>query len=225
MTEIKKIQLEVEKYCLSKNNKIPDSWMFEEKDDKFFYIEKSTGKKRYGVIKNCEYCERKFLARNSWSKSITVCSNFCGTAKRVKKVEISCSWCKKTILKTPSKLKNSKHNLYFCDRVCKENAQSIGGIEKIQPNHYKDGSASYSARAFKHYGKKCCDCNISFKVFLEVHHIDGNRNNGDISNLEVVCLIHHQLRHMRLENKKWIVDFHYLTPRDKLDELKKLLLM
>ncbi len=46
-----------------------------------------------------------------------------------------------------------------------------------------------------------------------------------LKNLEVVCNIHHMLRHMKQnEEGFWIVDFKTLTPRDKLDELRKLLI-
>lgn len=224
MKDIKSLQLDVENYCLNRNGKTPDSWEIRKDNDKLFYIEKSSGKKRYGIATECEYCNRIFLARNSF-KNVVVCSNFCGNAKKKKEIKVSCAWCEKEIVKNPSKLNNSKHGLHFCNRKCKENAQSIGGIEQIQPNHYKDGSASYSTRAFRHYGCKCVDCDITMKTFLEVHHIDGNRKNGKLENLEVVCYIHHMLRHMmKNEKNNWIVDFHFLTPRDKLEELRNVLI-
>jgi len=41
----------------------------------------------------------------------------------------------------------------------------------------------------------------------------------------VLCSIHHDLRHLRFEEKtkEWIFDTKSLTPRDKLEELRILL--
>lgn len=46
-------------------------------------------------------------------------------------------------------------------------------------------------------------------------------------NLEVVCKHHHILRHMRYRErtKEWIVDYEHLAPRNKLEELRKLLMV
>lgn len=219
------LQEKIAKSCLDKNGKIPDTWSFEANSKGIFYIESTTGKKRYGELKKCCSCNRDYVARKDW-KNVIACSSFCATKLRESKIKLCCSWCGKETVKSPSKLNNSKHGLYFCNRECKENAQSIGGIETIQPDHYGDGTASYAARALRHYGEKCCDCGLSFKPLLSVHHVDENRENRKLENLEVLCSLHHDLRHMRFdeENQSWIFDTKCLTPRDKLEELKKLLI-
>lgn len=223
MKNFTEIQKYVENYCIEKKGKTPDSWNFDKLGEDYFFIEKCSGKKRYGLIKKCENCDREFLARKNWSETVVACSNFCGNAKKKKSVIINCSWCNKEINKNPSRLKNSKHGFHFCNRECKEHAQSVGGIVEIQPSHYFDGYSNYANRAYKKYGYKCIDCEISMKALLQVHHIDGDRENGDLSNLEVVCVIHHMLRHMRLDKDTWIQDYHFLTPRENLDELRKLI--
>jgi hypothetical protein len=225
MTDFKERQLEVEKYCLNKNGKLPDTWNIEKDGDRFFYLKKSTGRKRYGKIKNCEYCNREFLAKVGPNDNNVVCSNFCCNKRKLNRVFLNCSWCKNEIEKPESKLKNSKKGFHFCNRECKEEAQKVSGLKEFYSDIYKDGSRAYAERAFNHYGYKCVDCNISSKTFLQVHHKDSDRNNGNVDNLEVVCTHHHMLRHLRYRErtKEWIVDYKHLTPRDKLDELRILL--
>jgi hypothetical protein len=225
MDDVTELKRKAEDFYRKNNQSLPPTWTWEENQKGNFYIENNTGKKRYGKIHSCKICTRNFLIRNDWIGSVFYCSKFCSSQSREEKIQLNCAWCKKDIQKTKSRMNNSKHGFHFCGRICKEEAQKIGGIEEIQPSHYQDGSKAYSERAFKHYGYKCVDCNVTMKAFLQVHHIDSNRDNGALDNLEVVCNMHHMLRHMRYKKKtnEWVVDFKYLTPRDKLDELRKLL--
>jgi predicted restriction endonuclease len=43
----------------------------------------------------------------------------------------------------------------------------------------------------EHYGPKCAICGYDTESCLEVHHVDGNRGNNEITNLLVVCPTHH----------------------------------
>lgn len=71
-----------------------------------------------------------------------------------------------------------------------------GGNQKGENNHrYKNGIGTYSKRAFAHYGKKCSRCGSC--KFLLVHHKDENRENNELSNLEVLCKSCHQKHHER----------------------------
>lgn len=223
--KMKDLQIEIEKIFTDKNQVFPATWSFEKNEKGFYYFEATTNKKRYGIVRKCLYCSRDFLARNNWLEKAHTCSVFCRALLQQNRVTLKCSWCEKEITKQVKNLKNSRSGLFFCDRKCKEEAQKVGGIEEIQPEHYKDGTKAYSLRALNHYGCKCVDCNVVLESMLHVHHIDGNRKNGSVENLEVVCLTHHALRHMK-KNKLglWVVDFKCLTPRDKLEELRKLLI-
>lgn len=40
----------------------------------------------------------------------------------------------------------------------------------------------------------CCICQ---KMHVQIHHIDGNPNNNDISNLAILCIEHHDLASMK----------------------------
>lgn len=62
------------------------------------------------------------------------------------------------------------------------------------PN-YTDGSSNYRIKALQYYENKCCKCGYSNIDALEVHHIDKNRKNNEISNLEILCANCHVLTH------------------------------
>jgi predicted nucleic acid-binding Zn ribbon protein len=69
-----------------------------------------------------------------------------------------------------------------------------GGNQWGKNNHqYKTGIGTYSKKAFDHYGRICNRC--SSEKNLLVHHIDHNRSNNDLSNLEVLCKKCHQDHH------------------------------
>lgn len=169
MNNFNKIQQDVKNHCLNILGKIPYSWNVEKNEKGSFCFDEVSKKRRYGRVKNCEHCNREFIAIKD---SISSCSCFCANQKKVKKVKVQCSWCKKEILKPASKLKYSKSGLFFCQRKCKDEAQRIDGLTEIHPSHYQDGHTAYSEKAFKHYGSKCVDCDITFKNFLQVHHKD-----------------------------------------------------
>lgn len=61
-------------------------------------------------------------------------------------------------------------------------------------NHqYKTGIGAYSKRAFEFYGKLCNRCEST--TFLVVHHINHNRKDNTLQNLEVLCKSCHQKHH------------------------------
>lgn len=61
-------------------------------------------------------------------------------------------------------------------------------------DHYKGGLITYRKRALRHFGKKCVKCSYDKdERMLDVHHIDGQRGNSDMNNLEVLCVWCHAL--------------------------------
>jgi hypothetical protein len=66
---------------------------------------------------------------------------------------------------------------------------------KSGSNHpnFKDIGSNYRDICFKFYPKKCLFC--SWDDTLDVHHIDKDRENNDITNLIPVCPNHHSLFH------------------------------
>lgn len=217
------LRLEVEDFFSKKSKPFPDTWKWNfDNEGKVYFIESKSNRKRYGKLLNCECCEREICVRvNSEHKT---CSKKCFSLLSQKdKVKLSCANCSKEVLRAQKDLGKSRSGLFFCNRKCKESSQMIGGLKEIQPDHYKDGASSYSDRAFRFYGTKCKDCNINFKPLLAVHHIDGDRSNGNMKNLEVLCNNHHMMRHMvyNTKNNEWVLNLKYLTPRDLLEDLLK----
>ena len=172
--------------------------------------------KREAVEVKCDYCKKIFLKQKRFinTKKQGRIKNYCcvehrGLAKQ-NRIELKCSHCEKTFYRAKSKLLNSKHGLYFCNRVCKEKAQSLnGGNKKLQPLHYGNGEFNYRTIAFKEYDNKCEICGYDEHIeILEVHHIDKNRKNNIIKNLIILCPNHHKMLHRKvaiLEKRKLVI--------------------
>lgn len=120
------------------------------------------------------------------------------------KIECECAYCHKIFFREPSKLNNSKSGLVFCCREHKDLAQQIDSgnqFDNIRPFHYNSGE-NYRQRAFRKYKPKCSVCRWNEDTdVLEVHHIDENRQNNDLSNLIILCPICHK----KLTTHKYIL--------------------
>lgn len=124
--------------------------------------------------------------------------------KQSAKIECECAYCHKKFLRVPSKLDN-KSELYFCCREHKDLAQKIqsGSVfQKMRPWHYGNRYSDYRKQAFLKYPHKCAVCGWDEdEDCLEVHHIDENRQNGDLSNLIILC----PMCHKKLTTHKYIL--------------------
>jgi hypothetical protein len=139
--------------------------------------------------KRCDVCSKIFFIPKHRLKFYKTCSYACRGISQRNKISRACATCGKEVLRSPSKLKKSRSGLVFCNRECKQKAQQIGGISLIQPRHYKDGASEYRKRAFRKFGKVCNQCGYSdYEVMLDVHHLDKNRANNRLGNLEVLCV-------------------------------------
>lgn len=153
------------------------------------------GKIRDLYEKSCEQCLKLFLIPRHIYSETRYCSRRCWGLSRRRRVSVCCSTCKIQFERPVHDLKNSKHHKYFCSRRCKDMAQRIGGISEIQPPHYKDGKSKYRDRAFRKYGAVCIECGFSGeKRMLDVDHIDTDRENNKIENLQVLCVWCHALK-------------------------------
>lgn len=131
-------------------------------------------------------CSAKFNGRN---RSESILPN------------VECAWCKKAFHKNASKQSKSRSGLFFCCRVCKDEAQRIDGIKAIQPPHYGSGTASYREIAYRVHPKVCMRCAWDkHPAGIVVHHIDRNRQNNQIENLEVLCATCHAIEHHGEDN-------------------------
>lgn len=113
---------------------------------------------------------------------------------RVREPNASCAFCNKKFYRSASKLKR-KHNLVFCNKICKDTAQSImGGCTAIQPQRFGTGN-NYRAIAFRFKLELCERCGFSDTKAIVVHHRDRNHENNVYENLEVLCCNCHAIEH------------------------------
>lgn len=152
---------------------------------------------------NCLNCEKEtYVETREINRGFgKFCSKKCCGAhksknKKIKINNVSCAYCKVQFYLNKSKRRNSKSGLYFCCREHKDLSQRIGGIKEIMPSHYKNGIRSYRKIAFRLKQEKCERCGYNENIVaLIIHHKDKNRENGDISNLEVLCANCHAIEH------------------------------
>ena len=148
----------------------------------------------------------------------------CVVVDNVPPNSFSCPVCNKSIKRCPSSVKSSKSGIFCCSILCKSivlrGECKVPGFEKIA-RRYVNG--------FSAYGKcrndsSCADCGMNYKPLLVVHHIDGNRKNGKKENLEVLCHLHHALRHFKYDEDKstYVYSGSHITLRDDLDKIRQL---
>lgn len=148
------------------------------------------------IPKVCKYCEQEFVAPLVEHKKgrALFCSRNCSAAwgnlqrRQIQTPNCICSGCGILFYKNDSKKKNSKSGLYFCNRLCKDRAQRIGGLAAIQPPHYGTSLQDYRALAFRNLPNECSICGYDrYTRVLEVHHLDGDHSNNSLSNLTILC--------------------------------------
>jgi len=158
------------------------------------------GRSRHLYRVFCPSCNGEFFFRKYKIPSIDWMCRTCNGL-----VTVSCGNCGKEIEKQKSKCR-SKSGLLFCNRLCKEQQQTNTG--KLKLTHYSHERKDYRKSAIVAYGQRCNVCGISETYLLVVHHKDGNRKNGNIDNLEVLCHNHHAEKHKKqLANGDWVLDY------------------
>ena len=160
-------------------------------------LEKDTqNKNRVFNYYSCDYCKDEYRKQKRFAGSTQehYCSNACYNEDKVR-LKVNCAHCGILFSIKPSKSNGSKSGLHFCSREHKDLAQSY--MKEIQPDHYGTGSGetSYRKKALKLLPNICFSCGYSNIDALEVHHIDKNRENNDISNLRILCANCHTLTH------------------------------
>jgi hypothetical protein len=69
---------------------------------------------------------------------------------------------------------------------------------KNNPNWKNNADRSYRKKAIEHYGASCSICGFSNLLALDVHHIDEDRTNNELSNLRVLCCNCHAITHRKI---------------------------
>ena len=151
------------------------------------YVPQPKGIKMKVKIK-CDYCHKEFeLDKTIYNKrrkksSHLYCSHNCSCLARRVRVQIECAVCGKKIERKPSAILG---NLSFCSHSC-----ANGYNNRFKK---KDSENTYRRQAMEQYPHQCFICGWDKdKRILEVHHIDENRKNNDITNLMILCPICHR---------------------------------
>jgi hypothetical protein len=151
---------------------------------------------------NCKNCSLEFST--SFYNLKKGYGNFCSAKCRYAgfKETYECAYCKLSFLSTKARKNKSKTGVYFCSNACKHKAAScISNSYSTGPKEISKGESTYRNRALKFLYKKCFYCNYSeYLQLLDVDHIDGDRKNNDISNLQFLCVMCHALK-TRLPNE------------------------
>lgn len=134
----------------------------------------------------CSYCSVDVWIPKYAIGRRKYCSMVCFRKGSQNRVTVTCDNCKTVFLRCPSNL-NTKTGKHFCSNKCKDSAQRLdSGIDYGLP-HYKNGS--YRRRALREHGSQCNRCGYSeYPGMLDVHHVDRDRSNNTLDNLEVLCV-------------------------------------
>lgn len=65
---------------------------------------------------------------------------------------------------------------------------------------------NYRKLAFAHYDPLCAHCGFGIPAVLEVAHIDGNRQNNDVTNLVVLCPNCHKMHDLDIISTATIIE-------------------
>lgn len=153
---------------------------------------------------NCKGCGQEFEHKHWDNKQY--CSKECYYNKD--KVKANCESCGKEVLKSASISKRNTGN--YCSRECYDSRRKKDLKRLKRSTKYYDDLLSNSS----------CACGVSEKYLLQIHHMDGNHNNNDESNIEVVCANCHIKRHLkRNENGEIVHHPSSLTTDDILEEI------
>ena len=138
------------------------------------------------TYRNCLECNKEFVVSSSHLNSKKCCSRECSKIYNNRKYykEVNCDNCNKKFTRYISlSTYHRRNNKNFCCKECYYEYRSfIKYDKKINP------TINYRVTAFKHFDKICTVCGWKdIPDLLDVHHIDFNRSNNDISNLIPLC--------------------------------------
>ncbi len=155
------------------------------REDGAVYSDEYDGRLRWMIYSGCGECGGRFLIPPHRNRKY--CSEKCFRLSRRNRVVVSCLNCDTEF----ERMKSKVGKLNFCSRGCKDKAQRVE-VGLIALPHYKNGAASYRRKALLHYGPACNRCSFDKDDrLLDVHHIDGDRENNAVENLEVLCVMCH----------------------------------
>lgn len=144
----------------------------------------------------CNYCKTPLYRKPSYLKKYAKvhCNRNCESKARFSGQTVICSYCSKKVYKAKSQILRSIK--MFCSKTCNtafKNRQNSSGIT-VTP--------FIKIQVLEIHGLTCVnkECllvlkGIPFeKYFIDIDHIDGNRQNNALSNLRPLCVLCHALK-------------------------------
>lgn len=144
-----------------------------------------------------------FGKKNYCSKKCAYTSPKMGVRKKIGKT-ISCPTCNNEIYVCPSTMKLNKSGVKFCSRKCKGEAMMKGKTEYGFKNENVDKTSNQYTRIQiekvrikehrylmeQHIGRKLLESEL-------VHHINGNKKDNRIENLQIMSVEEHSRIHKK----------------------------
>lgn len=173
--------------------------------------------------KICLYCGIAYHVKPYLIPTSKYCSNICKNKNATIKIKAKCLICNKEFKHISARCNTAK----YCSNQCRYKAHKDKGRTQYECQHcHKLFNAPLSTKR-KYCSKQCVNksshltfkpnyttvrkamiarglitccnrCNYNHEpLILGVHHIDRNRNNNELTNLEVLCPNCHSLEHLK----------------------------
>lgn len=160
-----------------------------------FCSRQCAGKAHITNMRTCPVCQKVFHAKRT---KIIYCTPECSRIAHTQKEVVYCELCGKELLRTPTVIKKNKH--HFCskehyDEWLIDHHEKKGVLVNNGIYHHGQGyifryqsSKNYKAE-HRLVMEQCLGRPLRSDEI--VHHKDGNKQNNDISNLEIVTRAEH----------------------------------
>ncbi len=156
------------------------------------FVEKDGRQRNHTIVVSCRTCNEQVVSRRDQVRKF--CSRICSAKGQRVRVKLNCGYCGRGVEKSPSKA-STRTGLVFCSREHKDLAQRLeSGIKELHPPHYGTGRHNYREIAYRSARKICVGCGYcELEDMLDVHHVDGDRDNNALGNLAILCVFCHAL--------------------------------
>ena len=111
-------------------------------------------------------------------------------------MKYNCTTCGKEVERQPAQAKRSKTGNIYCSKSCAITNNNRLFRKWVNHPQYVEGRSIYRKLKIESVeNPKCEVCGFDNPIALEVHHIDENRKNNKIENLQILCCNCHRIKH------------------------------